>query len=167
VTAELSQIAATLGFTLDELALNRAGKLSPQQSWEALKGALTSGGLMVMAVLAVLAMVLVARPTGGLRFLYYGLGLAGLALFVMLGWQSIAGAARKAVLHAEGPLDLHGTGKGTVAVIGRARIPVSHRAHEVLRNRGPYRIYYLGDANRFLSIEPAPEAAAGRAGTPP
>lgn len=167
MAADLSQIASTLGFTLDELALNRAGKLSPQQSWEAVKGALTSGGLMVMALLAVLALVLVVRPTGGLRFLYYGLGLAGLALFVLLGWQAIAGAARKAVLTAEGPLDLHGTGKGTVAVIGGARIPVSHRGLEVLRNGGRYRMYYLGDANRFLSIEPAPDAAASDPGRAP
>lgn len=167
MTAELTQIASALGFTLDELALNRAGKLSPQQSWDALKGALTSGGLVVVALLAVLAMVLVVRPTGGLRFLYYGLGLAGVALLVLLGWQAILGAARKTVVTAEGALDLHGTGKGTVAVIGRARIPVSHRGLEVLRNGGRYRMYYLGDANRFLSIEPAPEPAARGAGSAP
>jgi hypothetical protein len=166
VTAELSQIAATLGFTLDDLAMNRAGKLSPQQSWEALKGALTSGGLMVMVLAAVLAMVFVLRPTGGWRLLYYGLGLAGLALFVVLGWQAIAGAARKAVLSAEGPLDLHGTGKGMVAVIGGARVPIAHQGLQVLRNGGRYRLYYLGGANRFLSIEPIADAGAGAGGNP-
>jgi hypothetical protein len=175
VTVELSRIAPTLGFTLEDLALNRAGKLSAHQSWEAIKSALTMSGLTVMVIGAFLAVVFVVRPTGFARLAYYALSLTGVALFAFLGWRSVAGAVKKVVLHAEGTLDLHGSGKGTVAVIGRARVPISFKAFEVLTKGGHYRMFYLSDANNLLSIEPiggegdshgADAAGAGDAGQP-
>jgi hypothetical protein len=158
VTADLRRIAATLGFTMEELALNRAGALSHHQSWEAVKRALGMGGLTLMLFVSVLAMVYVVRGMGRVRFLYYGLGFGGLLLFALIGWRSVVGAVKQVVLSAEGTLDMHGTGKGMVAVIGRARVLISTDARQVLSKGGRYRIFYLSDANSFLSIEPAPAA---------
>jgi len=153
------KIAATLGFTLEELELNRAGRVSPHQSWDAIQQALTMGGLAVVAAGVMLCLVFIVRPTGWAR-LYYVLGFGSLALVSVFGWRAIVGAVERTVLVAEGPLNLHGTGRGTAAAIGRASVPVRYQAAFVLTTGATYRLYYLARADKFLSIEPVAGAGA-------
>jgi hypothetical protein len=155
----LDQITSTLGFTLEDLVLNRAGKLSSHQVSESVKVALTFCGIAMMAVGAVLAVLFLVRPTGVLRVLYGTLSLGAAVLATAFAWREVAGAATRRVLTDEGSIDLHGTGRGMVAVVGRSRVGISTDALKVITKGDRYRIYYLARSDRFLSIEPIQEPA--------
>ena len=151
-----------LGFTNEELALNRAGALSWHQLWEAIRTALVFGGLMLGVVGGLLAVVFVMRPTGYLRLVYVMLVPGALAL-LWLSASFVAAPFLRRVSTAEGPLDFRGSGRGPRAlVIGGAWVEAPPRAATVLQKDESYRVYYLAGANQFLSIEPSVGAPGRR-----
>ncbi|MEA2696941.1 MAG: hypothetical protein QOI66_1212 [Myxococcales bacterium] len=165
--AQLFQIAATLQFTLEELAFNRAGRLSPQQTWEATKSALFIGALGLVVLGGLLVAVLVVRPAGFVRVIVYTVGPLSLALLAFLSWGAIDGAVQRRVTAAEGALDLRSNGRGTEVGVGQAHVPISHKASSVLTRGARYRLYYLAGANTFLSIEPVDEGVPAVEHEPP
>ena len=154
----LEQIGDVLEFTLDDLAINRIGKLSSHQAWIATKTALVHGGLGIFFLGGIVAMIFGVGLTGFRRVAFYSLGLLGLASYVPFASLFVAAAVARRVDVHEGKLDLHGTGRGSVAVVGSHRVIISWEASKVLRNGESYRIYSLGYTNEFLSIEPLPPA---------
>jgi len=158
--ARVEQIASVLEFTLDDLAMNRMGKLSSHQVWMVTKWALVQGGIALLLVFGVALMVFGAGLTGFRRVAFYSLGFLSLAIYLpFAGLFVVAAVARRVDVH-EGKLDLHGTGRGSVAVVDSHRVIISWVAAKVLKNGESYRIYSLGYSNEFLSIEPLPPAAS-------
>jgi hypothetical protein len=130
--AQLFQVAATLQFTLQELALNRAGQLSPQQTCDATKCALFAGALGLVVLGGLLMAVFVVRPARLVRVIVYTVGPLSLALLAFLCWGAIDGAIQRRVIAAEGALDLRSNGRGTEVAIGKSHVPISHKAFSVL-----------------------------------
>ncbi|HXI60659.1 MAG TPA: hypothetical protein VNO55_31575 [Polyangia bacterium] len=158
---QLSQIAATLQFTLEELALNRAGRLSPQQTWDATKSALFTGALGLVVLGGLLVAALIVRPAGVVRLILYTMGPLSLALLAFLSWGAIDGAIQRRVIAVEGALDLRSNGRGTEVAVGKSHVPISHKASSVLTKGARYRLYYLAGADTFLSIEPVDDGVPG------
>ena len=154
----LDQIAAVLEFSMDDLAMNRVGKLSPHQVWLATKTAVVQGGFAVLLVGGAIALVFGVGLTGIRRVAFYALALLALASDLPFASLFVAAAVAKRVMVREGPLDLHGTGRGTVAVVGSQHVLISWTATKVLKSGERYRIYSLAYSHRFLSIEPLPPA---------
>lgn len=154
MTNDMTRIASTLGFTVAELALNRSGKVSPHQSWLAIEDALTAVGFAIAVLGGAMAMIFMIRPRGPARSIGGGLALIGFAIAGFLGWKTSLGAIKREALGSEGLLSLGGNGRGTSATIGRVSVPIKWEAANVLIPGERYRIYYLSDANSFLSIEP-------------
>jgi hypothetical protein len=154
---ELNRIAATLGFTLEDLALNRAGQLSPHQSWDASKQALIASAIGLLFLAGIAAVIAVGAKSGGrVRFLYYVVCPLVVVIVAYVCSTSIGAAIKRTVLHSEGTLKMNGTGKGMVAKVGHARVLIPTDALNVLKNGDRYRIFYLGVSESFLSIEPLP-----------
>ena len=163
MTNDMARIGSTLGFTLTELTLNRAGKLSPHQSCLAVEDALTAVGFAIMVLGGAMAMLFMIRPRGAARSIGGGLALIGFVIAGFLSWRTSLGAIKRTALSSEGVLSLGSNGRGTSATIGRTSVPIKWEAANVLIPGQRYRIYYLSDANSFLSIEPivvAPNAQA-------
>jgi hypothetical protein len=154
MSSDMTRIASTLGFTFAELALNRAGKLSSHQSWLAIEDALTAVGFAIAVLGGAMAMIFMVRPRGIARSIGGGLALIGVAILGFLAWKASVGAVKRTALSSEGALSLGGNGRGTSATIGRVSVPIKWEAANVLIPGERYRIYYLSDANSFLSIEP-------------
>ncbi len=158
----VEQVASVLEFTLDDLARNRVGKLSSHQVWMVTKWALVQGGIALLLLFGVAAMIFGAGLTGFRRVAFYSLGFLSLAIYLpSAGLFVVAAVARRVDVH-EGTLDLHGTGRGSVAVVDSHRVIISWEAAKVLKSGECYRIYGLGYSNEFLSIEPvSPVPASG------
>jgi hypothetical protein len=152
--ARVEQIASVLEFTLDELAMNRVGKLSSHQVWLATKTAVVQGGFAVLLLGGAIVLVFGVGLTGIRRVAFYALALLALASDLPFASLFVAAAVAKRVVVPEGPLDLHGTGRGTVAVVGSQPVLISWTATKVLKSGEHYRIYSLAYSNTFLSIEP-------------
>jgi hypothetical protein len=153
----MDELATTLGFTLEELALNQAGRLSPQQVGQCVKSAAVMGLLMLVTLGLVAAMFLLVRPQGLMRFMLPALGLGAAAVCIAMGWQTMAAAVSRKVLMAEGTLELRsGHRQSTIVVVGAFRRTVDH-AHKVLVPGQKYRVYYLAYSQDLLSLEPLPE----------
>ena len=154
MTSDISRIASTLGFTMAELSLNRVGKLSSHQSWMAIEDALTASGVTLAVLGGAMAMIFMVRPRGIVRSIGGGLALIGFAMLGVVAWKASVGAVRGIALNSEGVLCLGSNGRGTFATIGRVSVPIMWEAANVLIPGKRYRVYYLSDANSFLSIEP-------------
>jgi hypothetical protein len=150
-------IGASVGFTMEELASNRAGKLSPHQVTENIKDALGFGGL----ILVLFGMAIVSTFSGKLGLVriilsifIWGLALASFAL----GGREIAGSLSGKVRMAEGALGL------TTSPNGRERtlrvgsyqtvLDPTSTAHKILVPGESYRVFYLAGSQKLLSLEP-------------
>jgi hypothetical protein len=177
--AYLSQLAAAHGFSLEELAQNRLGRLHPAQAARG-RGAGIGRGVALLLLGALVA----AGAVGGALLLYedyskpvsdtdmnglYALGGGGvllgalLALGALLTFHGVSrrrrAFAQSPPLVAEGPLrKIHIDGRGGMPSqwryeIGGVSFVVSRRAWELLTPGARYRAYHL--AGDLLSIEPA------------
>ena len=157
----LEKIAEVLEFTLDELAMNRAGQISSHQLWGIVKSAVVQGGIALLYLSGVVAMLSGALDLHGFRRVaFYTLGLGGLVLMIPVAFRNVAAAVTRRVVVHEGQIDLHGTGRVIVAIVGANRLPISTDALKVLTSGERYRIYSLAYSDEFLSIEPASPAPA-------
>jgi hypothetical protein len=163
MNSSVEQIALSLGFTIQELSLNRAGQISARQSWENVRLAAWGAGMILAVIVAILVLVFLIKPTGILRLVYCFFLIPGFLVVSYIGFVWIRGAIEQRVLVAEGSLSFHGAGRGPpTMVIGQARVPAPPHANAVLTENTPYRVYYLAHSRIFLSIEPfAPDASAG------
>lgn len=160
MSAPLQAIASALEFSIDDLALNRTGRLSPEQSWQSVRLALGSVGLLLALAGAFLFTMVAIKPKGAAKLGTVACGVCALAVFGAFTWGYLAGAVARRVEMREGPLDLFGAGRGGMnAVVDRTWVPISTRALEVLTKGERVRVYFLAHSKQFLSIEP-------RAGTP-
>ncbi len=154
-SSQLEDIARTLGFTLDELALNRTGQISARQSWENVRLAAWGMGLIVAVIVAILVLVFIIKPTGILRLVNCLFLIPGFLVVSYIGCVWIRGVIERRVLVTEGSLSFHGAGRGPpTMVIGQARVPAPPHANAVLTENTPYRVFYLAHSRIFLSIEP-------------
>ncbi|WP_437596852.1 hypothetical protein WMF28_30170 [Sorangium sp. So ce590] len=176
--AYLRDLGAAHGFTLEELEMNRQGRLHPAQAKRG-KSSGIGGGVFLL----LLGLLVAAGGVGGALYLYddyskpisdidmnglYALGGGGVVLGGLLGIGALltfrkVGARRKAyaqspALVAQGPLQkVHIDGRGGMPsqwryVIGGVAFVVSQKAWELTTHGAHYRVYHLvGD---LLSIEP-------------
>ncbi len=175
--AYLQELGAAHGFTLEELGLNREGRVHPAQMS---RGRSSGIGGSVFAVL--LGLVFAAAGVGGALYLFddyqrpisdtdmngiYALGGGGIvlcALFIggaVLGFRKVArrrSAYERGPVLAEGTLrKVHIDGRGGIPsqwryVIGGATFQVSKRAWALTTQGAQYRAYHV--AGDLLSIEP-------------
>jgi hypothetical protein len=166
----LEQVALQLGFTVQELAFNRAGQLSTRQFWDSVRAASLGAGFVLAVLAAIAVVVFVVRPSGlwpkGLLVLISLLLGAGLLLALYVGGQWVLAAVERKVLVAEGSVSFAGSGRGPPAmVIGQARVPAPAGARSVLTKGGSYRVFYLAHSQAFLSVEPLTDQATTTQGT--
>ena len=149
------QIADSLGFSLEELALNRAGSVS----WRQL-ASLFAWTLFPLFFAFAVALLLFVGPKGKtwMIVLYRLLAVGVLSLFGWMSWESAADLFERKVHFAEGPVQFESNGRGVRIVIGTFRGGVWPNAASVLPQGGNYRLYYLPHSDRVLSIEPIDSA---------
>jgi hypothetical protein len=153
----LAGVAAKLGFSLEELALNRSGQLSSHQTWEAVRMALFPVGLALVFVGMFMALLFLVRP-GGLGRLIFAIPIVGFILMVGLSWHFGSAAWSPKVRTAEGALRFQqGRGGPHVVVDGVWAQSSPRQAATILQEGKPYRLYYLERSRQFLSIEPVSE----------
>jgi hypothetical protein len=155
--SQLEHIAGTLGFTLNELALNRLGQISTHQGWEVARAALGFSGFAIAAIGAIPIVIFLVKPVGLWRLAYLPISL-GAVLLVVIASQFVAGAWHHKVASAEGPLDFQNLGRAAGIVIGKARVLAPKGFNDVLTEGEYYRLYYVRGLDQFLSIEPALKA---------
>lgn len=149
-------LARTFGFTPEELALNRAGRLSARQRQMVLYH---STGYLVRGVAAlVLGVVLLAALVAGVErpweWALFGAAvilLAGFALGLVIAAVRVA---RPAMQSATGPLTRAGTASRPAVQVGALALRVSYRRWKRLPPTlpGHYRVYY-STGRELLSVE--------------
>jgi hypothetical protein len=151
--AELGDLVSRLGFTMEELNLNRAGELSASQTWSLLRTASVGIGMMLLS----LGLVLMAWPgkaTTGSRVYYVLLVIALGGTFCFGGWQFVA-SMRRRVSTADGLAEVKTGARSSLRlVVGKADVDAPVGAKDTLLPGKTYRMYYLATLARFLSIEP-------------
>jgi hypothetical protein len=152
--SELGYLTSKLGFSLAELELNRAGQLSSEQNWTALRSGVSSFGMMLAAV-GVLLVILGFRSSGMLRVVWYVFLIPGSGVVFYFFCLMFLGAVQRRVVTAEGTVDFRGGSRGPPSLlIGKASVSAPPNASEVLTSSRRYRLYYLAKIDQFLSIEP-------------
>lgn len=154
----LVQIAATFGFTLDDLAFNRDGKLSPHQVHAVVHTAVLWCVDWLALLLIVIATLFFAR--GAVRIFGIAAFLFMAPLMGFLGYRKVVAAVTQRVSAADGPLAFGN--RGTIRVGSFYGLTSSSWSSTVLASGESYRVYYLSDSNDFLSIEPLSTAAASQ-----
>jgi hypothetical protein len=147
------QIAQALGFTLNELASNRLGRLSVDQSWRCTQMALAAAGFLIAIVGLLLATRYVVRPSGGVRVIFIVYGLAAFVVATFLFWRTSRAAFAKRVISQTGVLSFERSGKGLAIKVGATGFNVPRAGETVLTRGDVYRVYYLAHTETFLSIE--------------
>jgi hypothetical protein len=162
-TVSMEDFAKRVGFTLEDLALNRVGKVAPHQLSESYTQAAGLAGV----VLIMLGFVLVLSFFGkvGVRGIILVVVFSALGVvFAVLSWKTIAGAWKRNVASAEGNLVLtHSPGSARqIVVVGSYNwhIDPGRPVPAVLVPGARYRVYYLPGSDMFLSIEPVADAPA-------
>ncbi|SRR5450759_972825 len=156
--SQLEHIARTLGFTLDELALNRLGQMSAHQGWEAVRYTLVPVGGALVGIGGVLAIHFLMKPIWLRRLVLAVIAVAAL-LMIVIASQTIAAAWQRKVVNAEGALDFQTFGRGgPIIFVDHAHIPAPTGSSDVLTKGEIYRLYYVQGSNQFLSIEPVSKA---------
>lgn len=156
MATSLDQIASTLGFTLEELTLNAAGKLSPHQVWVSVRTALV---FSLLALLAGGALVAVATVKANLLYRFFAVVVlvGGIFLTGREATRSAMALVSRQVLSAEGPVKIGPGARYNVSVTIGPWHDIVADAGKVLTPGARYRVYYLARSNRLLSIEPLPE----------
>ncbi|MFV8755112.1 hypothetical protein ACNOYE_31580 [Nannocystaceae bacterium ST9] len=159
---EHGSLAEVFGFTSEQLASNREGRLGEGQTaplWTAVAWSVPTS---LLALLLGIAAIKYAR--GVLRVVGPLLGtLAALAIGGLLAYPSLRDLFEPRVALVEGPVsDQSGAGKGpgqAVLHIGDQRLLTrgeTMAAAAVIVRGEVYRAYYLPNTKRLLSIEAAP-----------
>ena len=150
----VDSMATQLGYTLDELALNRSCVVSRAQARASVEAAVPMV-VLALATLGILAVVSVLVKPAGVRRIWFGLlSFGGVAVGLSLAWSTVYAAIERRVLVAEGQLAFTSGYRQSVSVIvGDFRGPV-HNAHSAFLAGARYRVYYLAHSGDFLSAEP-------------
>lgn len=156
------QIASALGFTLDELSLNRVGELSSGQAWHATRQALTFAGLTIFMLVLVIALIALRLPNILVRVLAVGASCAGLVGMSVFTWHVVHAAIARQVETNQGALSIPGGGRGLTVMINGQRVGVPVAAAGVLQVGDTYRVYTLAHSHAFLSMEPVSSAEAAK-----
>jgi len=152
----MSVISSALGFTMDELSLNRAGRLSSRQLWESIQLGLWPIGMFLVLVVMLLSFVLWTKPSGAGKVLY-AMPLAGMALMAYLTWYFMSAAWVHRVLIVDGELSFQERRGGPAVIVGGIWLQNPPQGAPSVLNPGDrYRLYYVGTSKMFLSIEPLP-----------
>ena len=149
------QIATALGFTLEDLALNKAGRLGAGQWWMLIKPA-GAYLLMVLGLLGGVAGIVLNVKAGLWRGLALFVSAAGGIAFAWLLVESVSTLVRHRVASSQGVLSFTNAYRGVDVTVGDYSGTLSSAARAALTSGGAYRIYYLSPSNRFLSIETLP-----------
>jgi hypothetical protein len=150
---QVEHIAQALGFTLDDLALNRLGRMSAHQGWEVARQGLGLLGMVMAGIGGILVVLFLIKPAGLYRLVYLPIPL-GAVLFIAMASPTIAGAWQHKVVSAEGALDFRQAGRWPTMVVGQAHISAPAGSADVLTRGQIYRVYYVQRSDQFLSIEP-------------
>jgi hypothetical protein len=152
------QMMSTLGYSLDELALNRAGQVSSDQLAGSLKAAAVSVPLTLFAISTFLFIVFYARATGWHRALLITMSILSATVVGVLAYIQVADLITRKVATVEGPIEFTNVGKSPGIAIGH-KLFETLPCRDVLVRGGNYRVYYLAHSNTFLSLEPLDDAA--------
>jgi hypothetical protein len=149
------QIGAALGFTLEELVLNKAGRLSPGQWWMLIKPVVVYLVMVLGMIAAMPAIVVFVKPLllRGLALVVSGVGALGFGWFLVVG---VSALVHHRVANSQGVLSFSNAYRGVDITIGDFSGTVSSEARRALVSGGAYRIYYVTPSNRLLSIEELP-----------
>ncbi len=156
VPISMEHIARSCGFTLEDLALNRAGKVSPHQLSNGYAEAAGIGGAFLVTL--GVAMVVAFFGKAG-----YGraIGVVVCAVAAITGaaifWKAMVGACKHKVASVEGSFELTRPGSNMRSgVVGTYQWSFSSETGvpAVLVRGARYRVFYLAGSNHFLSIEP-------------
>jgi hypothetical protein len=154
VVSSAQPIASALGFSLEELALNRAGHVSWRQL-AYLFGWTLFDLFFTLFCVAILALVVAGKPRKlWMSVMYAVLSTGAGAIVGFLGWRSAADLFTRTVVVAEGPLRFQAGGRRAQMLIGAFRGSAPLHATTVLAEGAEYRLYYLARSGTFLSIEP-------------
>ena len=143
------------GYSLDDVRYNCVGLQSPAQAREATKS--WHGLLVGLGVLDAFVALWLATPGPPLTFIaLIVIGVGGCK--VVIDWQEIRAGH---VSHVDGDIwtELRRDGEGGVSIsmhIDDLRLEITRQAYLVLRDGGPYRIYYLPHAKRAVGGQVLP-----------
>jgi hypothetical protein len=176
LTPHLLALADAFGFTLDDLAANRVGKLSEHQAWELAKSALVSAGIVIAAASGVAIAWRVLRwPLRVFSVFFVCAGSAWVYGMIQpaLWTRAVSVSGSVHVDRLPNGLNLviagaHGDVRAYWPVFADAKLPggeLLSRAKEGVVEGDVYRVYYLPSAylrnsGDLLSLEPL-QAAAG------
>lgn len=174
-SSDLAALARALGFSFEELAENRAGRLHPAQRARLESQARAGVVLLRMSVIALVVVLLVtladlrvygsgAPEAGALlagRFVVRGLLLLPLVVLAVVrrvrGRRVARRLASGRVSICEGPIAIRRWRNGKVTVVelavGEGRVRAGEAAAALVREGAPHRLHLL-DGVDFLSIEP-------------
>ena len=156
MSSSVEQIALGLGFTIQELSLNRAGQISARQSWESVRLAAWGAGIIVAVIVAILVLVFLIKPTGILRLVYCFFLIPGFLVVSYIGFVWIRGAIEQRVLVAEGSLSFHGAGRRKRRSDGEHAVPgVLSRP---FKNFPQHRTLRPGRVSRWKELPMSPSA---------
>jgi hypothetical protein len=157
------EIARQLGFTLDELALNRLGQLSDGQHNAIFWGVLAQLLLGVVLIGAgLVAFVMGWRHN--LFWTFKWVPMAGVPLVSFLLFHTVrsdwSAYWKPTVSVTEGPIRFVRVRASMAIAIGTHTFGVSGKP-QLLREGARYRVYHTSGDRRTLSLEPAPECVEG------
>jgi hypothetical protein len=162
-TVSMEDFAKRVGFTLEDLALNRVGKVASHQLSESYTQAAGLAGVVLVMLGFVLVLSFIGRVGVGRLVLILVFAAAGIVVAV-LSWKNFAAAWKRNVASAEGNLVLtHSPGSARqIVVVGSYNwhIDPGRPVPAVLVPGARYRVYYLPGSDMFLSIEPVADAPA-------
>lgn len=157
--AVAAALARVFNFTPEDLALNRAGKLSPRQKQRLVRDGVfyAAGGLIILALLA----FMLTRGDVSLgSIIIFSLILGGMGVYLL--WQAKAhgqDAHHGIVSRMEGKVTLRvsaGPRRSTIVyyVVRGVEFTVPVQAYYALVEGLNYRLHYTPQAKKVLSLEP-------------
>lgn len=153
-----------LEFTADDLALNRAGQLSPHQLADLTRGAVGAGALFAMVLGVALMVLFGVRPRRWARLFYAVMFATNVTIFGVFAWNHIAARVDRRVVVVQGPIEIAGgMRQSSVLVVAGQSYSISVEAGQALRRGDEYRVYGLAHSSTFLSLEPSPRPETGHA----
>lgn len=152
---ETDELCALFGFTPDELALNRSGRLSARQRQTVRFRAI---GLLVRGLaFVILTVILLASQAAQLRTGWQrALAIAVAALAIAVWLAGVWVVLRPDVRRVAGPCRRNGTPRHPLVNVGGEKLAVSYRRWKRLPPAlpGTYVAYYSTPDHALLSIEP-------------
>ncbi len=156
-TVSMEDFVKRVGFTLEDLALNRVGKVSPHQLSESYVQAAAFAG----AALVMLGLVLIYSFIGKVgvgRIIWIVVFSAACITFAVLTGMTIAAAWKGTVANSEGNIELTNSPGSArrIVVVGSYNWTFDRgtAVPTVLVPGARYRVFYLAGSDKFLSIEP-------------